>query len=187
MRTRRSDRTTTSRGALPPPTRPGSNVHTGTPDRRRRRSQEFTVEIRIASAPNEIARAIAIDEGLTGSASRRGYITSVAEKGGLRVAALHGEIRAFSCVDHGYFFGKPFVSLLVVSADARRCGLGAGLLALHARTYRETWTSTNRSNIAMQKLLEKAGWRYCGELSGLDEGDDELFYRTSLPREVGSS
>lgn len=137
------------------------------------------MEICKASAPGEIARAIAIDEDHLGSKERAAYITSVAENGGLSVAALRGEIRAFCCLDHRYFFGRPFISLLIVSCDARRLGLGAGLLSHNASTYKQVWTSTNRSNVAMRKLLEKAGWLYCGEVSGLDKGDPEQFYRTA--------
>lgn len=137
------------------------------------------MEIRKAIAPEEIARAVTIDEALLGSNDRADYITSVAENGGLSVAALSGEVQAFCCLDRGYFFGKPFISLLVVSPDARRLGLGAGLLSHTTSAYPEVWTSTNRSNAAMRKLLDKAGWRYCGELIGLDEGDPERFYRTA--------
>jgi len=140
---------------------------------------EAALEIRKARAPDEIARAIAIDTALLGSNRRAEYIASVAENGGLSVAGLRGEVQGFCCLDHGYFFGKPFISLLIVSPDARRRGLGSGLLSQSTSAYPEVWTSTNRSNAAMRKLLDKAGWRYCGEVSGLDQGDPERFYRTA--------
>ena len=140
---------------------------------------EAALEIKKAITPDEVARAVAIDEALPGSNNRAGYITSVAENGGLSVAALRGEVQAFCCLDNRYFFGKPFISLLIVSPAARRLGLGAGLLSHSSSGHPEVWTSTNQSNAAMRKLLDKAGWRYCGELSGLDEGDPELFYRTA--------
>lgn len=132
-----------------------------------------------ASAPHDVARAAAIDQALLGSDVRSGYIGAVAARGGLSVAKLNGDVEGFCCVDHQYFFGKPFVALLVVSQAARRNGVGSGLLAFVSRSFPEIWTSTNRSNEAMRKLLIKAGWRYCGELSGLDEGDPELFYKAS--------
>ncbi len=137
------------------------------------------MEIRIASTPSDIARAVAIDDAQTGAKDRAGYITSVAERGGLRVAVLRGGVRAFCCLDHQYFFERPFISLLIVSPDARRLGLAAGLLTHSARGFAEVWTSTNRSNTAMRALLEKEGWRYCGELNGLDDGDPEQFFRTA--------
>jgi len=38
------------------------------------------------------------------------------------------------------------------------------------------FTSTNRSNLAMQSLLRREGWLFSGELDGLDEGDPELVF-----------
>lgn len=130
-----------------------------------------------AVEPADVARAAAIDAAVSGSNARAAYIASMAEEGGLKLAALSGQIKAFCCLDHAYFFHKPFVSLLIVAPEARRRGLGAGLLSFCASDHDEIWTSTNRSNTAMRGLLDKAGWRYCGEVAGLDEGDPELFYK----------
>jgi GNAT superfamily N-acetyltransferase len=140
---------------------------------------EAVLEIRTVIAPSEIASAVTIDQAHIGSKHRADYIRSVAERGGLSVAVLRNEVQAFCCLDHGYFFDKPFISLLIVSPHARRQGLGAGLLSHNARAFPEVWTSTNRSNSVMLKLLEKAGWRYCGEVSGLDAGDPEQFFKTA--------
>ena len=137
------------------------------------------MEIRNAVASHEIAQATLIDEAISGANGRAAYIASVARTGGLSVATLSGEIKGFCCLDHKYFFEKPFVSLLVISPDARRMGLGEGLLAHSSSLYPEVWTSTNKSNSAMRRLLAKAGWQFCGELGGLDEGDPELFFKTA--------
>ena len=126
----------------------------------------------------DIDRAIAIDESVIGSKNRSEYIMSVAARGGLSVAIQQNEIRAFSCLDYQYFFEKPFISLLIVDPGARRCGLGSGLLSFNSQEAQEVWTSTNRSNAAMRAVLEKSGWRYCGELDGLDTGDPEQFFKT---------
>ncbi len=137
------------------------------------------MEIRKAVDSHDIAQAALIDKALLGSNVRTDYITSVAEAGGLCVAALDVEIKGFCCLDHGYFFKKPFVSLLIISPDARRLGLGGGLLAHSSSAYSEVWTSTNTSNSAMRSLLAKAQWQFCGEVCGLDKGDPELFFKTS--------
>ena len=137
------------------------------------------MEIRKTVASDDIAQAALIDEAVTGTNDRARHIASVAEVGGLSVATLHGEVKGFCCLNHGYFFEKPFISLLIVSPDARRLGLGERLLAHSSSTHPEVWTSTNQSNAAMRSLLAKAGWTYCGELSGLDEGDPELFFKTA--------
>ncbi|MEM1021028.1 MAG: GNAT family N-acetyltransferase [Pseudomonadota bacterium] len=136
------------------------------------------MEIRKAATPDDIACAVTLDEAVLGCNDRADYITSVATNGGVSVALLGGDIKAFCCLDHGYFFGKPFMSLLIVSADARRLGLGSGLLSHSASAYPEVWTSTNQSNAAMRTLLDRACWQYCGDLIGLDAGDPERFYKT---------
>ena len=137
------------------------------------------MEIKTTSGQREIAAAIAIDEAAIGSRDRADYIRSVAERGGLSVAIVQDEVQAFCCLDHTYFFEKPFISLLIVNPDMRRRGLGASLLTHNGRQFPEVWTSTNRSNTAMRALLDQTGWRYCGELDGLDEGDPELFFKNS--------
>lgn len=126
----------------------------------------------------DIDCAIAIDEAVTGSNDRSRYIASVAARGGLSVAIHQDEVRAFCCLDYRFFFEKPFVSLLIVDPRARRCGLGRRLLSFSSKGMREVWTSTNRSNFAMRTLLEKSGWKYSGELLGLDVDDPELFFKT---------
>lgn len=136
------------------------------------------METRWAIGQSDIDRAGALDANVTGSTARAGYIASVAARGRLSVAVAHGDIGAFCCLDHQYFFGKPFVSLLIVDPAARRRGLGSGLLAFSLQGEREVWTSTNRSNAAMRALLEGSGWQYCGELEGLDAGDPELFFKS---------
>ncbi|MEL6296680.1 MAG: GNAT family protein [Pseudomonadota bacterium] len=136
------------------------------------------MEIRTARAPGDIAKAVAIDKAHIGTNERSDYITSVAERGGLSIVVTEGGVQAFSCLDHGYFFGKPFISLLIVAPVASRQGFGTELLLHSSDTFPEVWTSTNRSNEPMRRLLSKAGWRYCGEVSGLDEGDPEHFFRS---------
>jgi GNAT superfamily N-acetyltransferase len=69
--------------------------------------------------------------------------------------------------------------MLFVAEGARRQGLGEHLLAgLEDRGLGlgEVWTSTNRSNRAMRMLLKKRGFRQSGRVTGLDEGDPEIFY-----------
>ncbi len=76
------------------------------------------------------------------------------------------------------FFGRDFVSLLMVDSNHRRTGVGRVLLRAavsHATTTR-VFTSTNQSNGPMRSLLEAERWSYSGTLDGLDEGDPELVY-----------
>jgi len=145
------------------------------------RCEDAALEMRIADGPHDIARAIEIDESIVGSRERAEYIASVAKRGGLSVALIENEIEAFCCLDHEFFFGKPFVSLLMVNRSKRRRGLASGLLSFNeGRGWAELWTSTNRSNSGMRQLLEQSRWECCGELGGLDEVNPELFFKKSL-------
>lgn len=138
---------------------------------------EAALEIRTTSLHREIVCAIALDEAQIDSKDRANYIMSVAESGGLSVAVSEIGVQAFCCLDRRFFLGKPFISLLIVSSGARRQGLGSALLSLQVTAWSEVWTSTNRSNFEMRALLQKAGFRFCGELDGLDEGDPEQFFK----------
>lgn len=77
------------------------------------------------------------------------------------------------------FFGRPFIEVLWVAPAHRRAGHGEALLAwieTRAGAREEIWTSTNRSNRPMRRLLRKRGFVLKGHVSGLDDGDPELFY-----------
>jgi RimJ/RimL family protein N-acetyltransferase len=77
-----------------------------------------------------------------------------------------------------HFFGNPFIELLVVHCDHRRQGVAQALIATI-----EAWvgsdklfTSTNASNLPMQRLCERLGFVRSGQIDNLDEGDPELIY-----------
>ncbi|WP_421724357.1 GNAT family N-acetyltransferase [Bauldia sp.] len=139
------------------------------------------MQTRDASTPQDVHGAVTIDQRVIGSRQRERYMGSIAENGGLSLAVEDGRVIAFCCLDHRYFFEKPFISLLIVHPNFRRRGVGRGLLkSSEAKGYPELWTSTNRSNAPMQALLQASDWHYCGELRGLDEGDPEMFFTKSL-------
>ena len=136
------------------------------------------MQIRHVLTARDVQGAAAVDEAVIGSRQRHEYIASVAERGGLSVGAEDGDVVAFCCLDHRYFFEKPFISLLVVHPDSRKCGLGRRLLEFcRSEAISELWTSTNRSNVPMQALLKASAWHYCGEVRGLDADDPELFFK----------
>ena len=77
------------------------------------------------------------------------------------------------------FFDRWFIESLYVVTDRRRTGCGSRLLALFeekAAGSDEIWTSTNRSNRPMQRLLRKRGFVQRGRVTGLDRGDPEVFF-----------
>ena len=76
------------------------------------------------------------------------------------------------------FFEQGFISMLYVRADHRRSGVGTALLS-HLESVcrtRKLFTSTNLSNLPMQALLARLGYRLSGVIHDLDEGDPELVY-----------
>jgi GNAT superfamily N-acetyltransferase len=133
--------------------------------------------VRDAPSSDDIAAAIAVDVTVNWHDDRSAYIKDVAAQGGLLVGGPPGQVRAFACLDHRYFFQRPFLSLLIVHPDAQRQGWGRALLQATMQAAPGTWTSTNRSNRSMQALVGSLGWHFCGQIDGLDPGDPELFFR----------
>lgn len=84
------------------------------------------------------------------------------------------------------FFGRDFVELITVETECRRMGIASLLLryAVELSSTQRIFTSTNRSNYPMIRLLGKAGWQYSGQLDGIDDGDPEVvYYKDSLSSE----
>ena len=101
---------------------------------------------------------------------------AIAERQCFTAASDSGIVGFFILNDH--FFGNSFIDLLIVRADCRCQGIGTALID-HAKRNRKTrklFTSTNESNAPMQALLAKTGFRPCGQVDALDEGDPERIY-----------
>ncbi len=76
------------------------------------------------------------------------------------------------------FFENGFVSMLYVHPNYRKRSVGIRLMQ-HLEAMCRTsklFTSTNLSNLPMQSLLAKLGYRLSGVIHNLDEGDPELVY-----------
>ena len=110
------------------------------------------------------------------------------ERGALLTARVHsseviilehrGSVRGYAVLRTRAFFGLDFVELLSVAVEERRKGIGSLLLrhTVEMSSTERVFTSTNQSNTAMIRLLEKAGWRVSGQLEGIDAGDPEVIY-----------
>jgi GNAT superfamily N-acetyltransferase len=109
-----------------------------------------------------------------------------------RREAIHQAVRGQECIlaqnDRGKivgyalmnynFYANGFVELLYIHADHRRQGIGGALMQHLESTCRtpKLFTSTNLSNLPMQSLLARLGYRLSGVIHDLDEGDPELVY-----------
>lgn len=118
-------------------------------------------------------------------------IDGVARVDPQRVAFIERSLRDHVCVVAdgregvvGYavldysFFENGFIPLVYVAESARRTGVGMGLITyLESRCSTEKlFTSTNQSNLAMQRLLEKLSFLPSGVIYNLDADDPELVY-----------
>jgi ribosomal protein S18 acetylase RimI-like enzyme len=135
----------------------------------------------------DIEALSAIDRLAQTDRQRREFITrSVAHGRCSVIVAAGGQAAGYGVLDYA-FYDNGFVSMLYVDPAHRR--QGAGLLLLrHLESLCQTpklFTSTNLSNLSMQGLLAKAGYRLSGVIHDLDEDDPELVYVAYLRRGGG--
>lgn len=130
------------------------------------------------AVPSDLPLLAAIDQATEhGGGDRRALLVAAVERGDAYVALAIGQAVGF-LVMGDRFFGRPFVSLLVVHPSHRRTGVGKALLArmLELHPGQQVFTSTNLSNSPARALFRRCGFRPCGILSELDPGDPELIF-----------
>lgn len=76
------------------------------------------------------------------------------------------------------FFGQGWIELIIINEKHRGKGVGGQVFDLICKQCKakKVFTSTNHSNLRMQKALTKSGFTFAGKLDGLDDGDPEFFY-----------
>jgi RimJ/RimL family protein N-acetyltransferase len=76
------------------------------------------------------------------------------------------------------FFDQGWIELIIIDETYRGKGIGGKVFDILCEQCKsdKVFTSTNRSNVQMQRALEKAAFTFAGEIKGLDDGDPELFY-----------
>ena len=119
----------------------------------------------------------ALDETVHGKPARRRLINTACASGQISVARVEDVIRGYVIFDES-FFDQFFVRLLIVHPDFRRRGLATALMRaaeLDCQTGK-LFTSTNQSNIPMQRLCDRLGFVKSGYIENLDEGDPEIIY-----------
>ena len=126
---------------------------------------------------DDYADVCAIDTAHMGSNSRCDYLAKAIMARHCVIARESGEALGFGVIDNS-FFGNPFIELLIVHPDYRRRGVGAAIIQYIEKTCPspKLFTSTNESNIPMQKLCEMLGFVRSGYVENLDEGDPEVIY-----------
>lgn len=138
-----------------------------------------SAQITVRPARSSDATAISAIEH---NPSRESEIRQAAKGSRCLVAELNGVIAGFAVGSRLY--GFDFLELLVVSVTHRRRGVGSALMRGWEATADtpKLFTSTNDSNIPMQRLCERLGYARSGLIENLDEGDPEIMFFKSNPR-----
>jgi ribosomal protein S18 acetylase RimI-like enzyme len=123
----------------------------------------------------------AVDPVAEAEEERRDFIRSSAEDGTAWVAVADGRIVGYAVLEHT-FFARGFVAMLMVDPRHRRRGVGSALMR-HLEDLCESeriFVSTNESNLPMQALVDRLGYKRSGKVEDLDPGDPEIFYSKRL-------
>jgi ribosomal protein S18 acetylase RimI-like enzyme len=134
----------------------------------------------IRQAIERDAESICLLDRLTRTDRRRkDFIERSVAQGECFVIAANGErsLIAYGVLEYS-FYSYGFISMLYVDANHRQQNYG-GALVSHMEAICKTekiFTSTNLSNVAMQSLLAKLGYKLSGVIHNLDEDDPELVY-----------
>ena len=126
---------------------------------------------------SQIEQIILLDESVIGSRCRENMIREAVEKGQCYIIEAGEAVAAFGILSR-HFYDNYFIELLIVGEVYRRIGYGRMMLGFFKELCRpdKLFTSTNNSNLPMQKLLERCSFVRCGWIDCLDEGDPEVIY-----------
>lgn len=132
--------------------------------------------VRLATE-TDAAALIALDSAAEDEPQRAAQIRACCGQGICYLAEEHGMAMGYGVL-HYHFFGCGFIEMLMVGERYRRRGVGLVLIAAlksHCR-HPKLFTSTNRSNLPMQRLLLNAGFVASGQIDNLDDGDPEQVF-----------
>lgn len=129
------------------------------------------------ASSEDFVHICALDETVHAGESRRRFLGEAFARGRVAVARVDGTVRGFVIADES-FFEQFFVRLLLVHPDFRHRGIASALMRaaeLDCQT-EKLFTSTNQSNLAMQRLCDRLGFVKSGYVQNLDPGDPEIIY-----------
>jgi ribosomal protein S18 acetylase RimI-like enzyme len=126
-------------------------------------------------------RVCRLDEAVVGNFSKHGLLLEAIQSSRCLIARTGDDLAGFAVFEQS-FFGQCFISLVAVHPDHWRRGVATALIRRIEQICptEKLFTSTNRSNTAMQALCEKLGFVESGYIENLDEGDPEIVYFKSV-------
>ena len=146
--------------------------------RQHKGAQDESMRVSIEKAKLKHASSIfRIDQRQIGSFTRRRFIERAIRRGQCFLARTGDRIVGFAVVDQT-FYEQSFIWLLIVDPDYRRLGVASKLVHNIEKVAptRKLFTSTNRSNVAMQQLMNKLNFAKSGRIENLDKHDPEILY-----------
>lgn len=137
--------------------------------------------VRLAGA-DDLQALCGVDSTLCSDRLRRERIARGLAASEVQVVEREGQVLGYGLVAP-WFFGQPFIELVVIAAAHRSEGLGPLLIRRleAAVTGGKLFTSTNESNRHMRHVLEKLGYARSGIIHNLDPDDPEIVYFKALP------
>ncbi|PGL68951.1 GNAT family N-acetyltransferase [Bacillus sp. AFS055030] len=125
---------------------------------------------------NDCESIVILDSQIIDSRIREHLIKSSIEENRCLVCEINKRIVGF-LIYHKFFFGHLFIDLIIVSLEMRRLGIAKNLMKyVEFYSERKLFSSTNKSNIKMQKVFQSLGYIKSGFIDHLDEGDPEIIY-----------
>lgn len=108
---------------------------------------------------------------------RRDFIAKSVKSGSCFVAYIDRKVVGYVVLDYT-FYSNGMIDMLYIHPEYQRKGIGAQLIRYVEALCKteKLFTSTNQSNLPMQRLLGKLGYVPSGFIDNLDEGDPEIVY-----------
>ncbi len=134
------------------------------------------MELRIA-AKTDADAIIAFDHVAASDPARVQFIHNQIKSGACYIAVIDANVVAYAVLNYK-FYDNGWIEMLYVHPRFRRQGIGSVLihhLINECRTPK-LFTSTNQSNVPMQRLLATLEFDRSGFIENLDEGDPEWVY-----------
>ncbi|MEO1670031.1 MAG: GNAT family N-acetyltransferase [Cyanobacteria bacterium J06631_2] len=132
--------------------------------------------VRLASIKDADA-IIAFDLVTVSEPFRVQFIHDQIESSACYVAVIDENVVAYAVLNYK-FYDNGWIEMLYVHQQFRRQGIGSALIRHLINECRtpKLFTSTNQSNVPMQRLLATLEFDQSGFIENLDEGDPELVY-----------